>query len=57
MEEKKSDNTQYMIFACLGVIMVLAIYRKGIKHGYKDAMGIVDDICSSAAKALDITKF
>lgn len=53
MEEKKKIEPDFLTIA-VGVGVIFLAYRLGVKRGYRDAIGIIDDICDSAAKAIGI---
>lgn len=53
MEEKKKLEPDFVTIA-VSVAVIFLAYRLGVKRGYRDAVGIIDDICDSAAKAIGI---
>ena len=60
MDEPKKARLQkfvddYGLIISIG--MVYLVYRAGVKQGYHDAMKVFDDVCNSAAKALEIRTF
>ena len=59
-EERKISKLEKFIDdygLIISVISVYMVYRLGVRQGYQDAMRMVDGVCSSAAKALEIGHF
>lgn len=59
-EERKISKLEKFIDdygLVISVVSVYLVYRLGVRQGYNDAMRMVDSICDSAAKALEIGKF
>lgn len=59
MEEnsKKQIDTKTIIFASMVALGVMIIYRKGVKHGYNDAMDFVESTIKTIVDSMEISKF